>query len=301
MKKSIQRFFKRKRYVDYTFIIPAFVFIAVFMIYPIIYNIVMSFKDVTIQNLISGDQKFVGFENFKMIFSDKYFWGAFQNTFLFLIFCLTFQFLFGFAFALFFNQKFRGSKWMRAILLIAWMNPIIITGTIYKWLMAGDGGIFNYILMTLGFISEPINFLSSPDTALGSVIFANIWVGIPFNMVILLSGLQDIPEDIYESAAIDGAGAFRKFWNLTLPMMRPTILVLLLLGFIYTFKVFDIIYAMTGGGPANSSQIMPYYSYELAFKMFKFGQGAAVSTVSFAIILGFAAIYVYLSKKEEAY
>lgn len=287
--------------MDYTFIIPAFVFIAVFMIYPIIYNIVMSFKDVTIQNLISGDQKFVGFENFKMIFSDKYFWGAFQNTFLFLIFCLTFQFLFGFAFALFFNQKFRGSKWMRAILLIAWMNPIIITGTIYKWLMAGDGGIFNYILMTLGFISEPINFLSSPDTALGSVIFANIWVGIPFNMVILLSGLQDIPEDIYESAAIDGAGAFRKFWNLTLPMMRPTILVLLLLGFIYTFKVFDIIYAMTGGGPANSSQIMPYYSYELAFKMFKFGQGAAVSTVSFAIILGFAAIYVYLSKKEEAY
>lgn len=292
---------KRKRYVDYTFLAPAFLFIAAFMIYPIVYNIFMSFKDVTIQNLIQGEQKFVGLQNFKTIFSDKYFWEAFQNTFVFLIFCLTFQFLFGFAFALYFNKKFKGSRWMRAVLLIAWMNPVIITGTIYKWLMAGDGGVFNYILMALGLISEPVNFLASPDTALGSVIFANIWVGIPFNMVILLSGLQSIPEDIYESASIDGAGAFRRFWHLTVPLMRPTILVLLLLGFIYTFKVFDIIYAMTGGGPANASQILPYYSYELSFKMFKFGEGAAVSTVSFAIILIFAAIYVYLSKKEESY
>lgn len=292
---------KSKRYMDYTFIIPAILFIGLFMVYPIIYNIIMSFKDVTISNLIQGEQNFIGFKNFETIFQDKYFWGAFKNTFIFLILCLSFQFSIGFLFALYFNKKFKGSKWMRAVLLVAWMNPIIITGTIYKWLLAGDGGIINYFLMRIGVISESVNFLASPNTALYSVIFANIWVGIPFNMIILLSGLQSISEDMYESASIDGAGAFRKFRYITFPMMKSTMIVLILLGFIYTFKVFDIIYAMTGGGPANASQILPFYSYELSFKMFHFGEGAAVSTVSFVIIAVFALIYIYFSKKEETY
>lgn len=292
---------KRKMNSDYTFILPAVIFICFLMVYPILYNILMSFKDVTIQNLIQGEQSFVGFKNFESIFGDKYFWSSFRNTFIFLVLCLTFQFSIGFLFALFFNKKFKGNKWMRAVLLVAWMNPIIITGTIYKWLLAGDGGIVNYLLMNLGITSHTINFLSSPVTALYSVIFANIWVGIPFNMIILLSGLQSISEDMYESASIDGANAIAKFLHITLPMMKSTIIVLILLGFIYTFKVFDIIYAMTGGGPANASQILPYYSYELSFKMFRFGEGAAVSTVSFGIIAIFALIYVYFSRKEETF
>lgn len=292
---------KRKMNSDYTFILPAVIFICFLMVYPILYNILMSFKDVTISNLIQGEQNFVGFKNFQSIFRDKYFWSSFRNTFIFLVLCLTFQFSIGFLFALFFNKKFKGNKWMRAVLLVAWMNPIIITGTIYKWLLAGDGGIVNYLLMNLGITSHTINFLSSPVTALYSVIFANIWVGIPFNMIILLSGLQSISEDMYESASIDGANAIAKFLHITLPMMKSTIIVLILLGFIYTFKVFDIIYAMTGGGPANASQILPYYSYELSFKMFRFGEGAAVSTVSFGIIAIFALIYVYFSRKEETF
>lgn len=292
---------KRKMNSDYTFILPAVIFICFLMVYPILYNILMSFKDVTIRNLIQGEQSFVGFKNFESIFGDKYFRSSFRNTFIFLVLCLTFQFSIGFLFALFFNKKFKGNKWMRAVLLVAWMNPIIITGTIYKWLLAGDGGIVNYLLMNLGITSHTINFLSSPVTALYSVIFANIWVGIPFNMIILLSGLQSISEDMYESASIDGANAIAKFLHITLPMMKSTIIVLILLGFIYTFKVFDIIYAMTGGGPANASQILPYYSYELSFKMFRFGEGAAVSTVSFGIIAIFALIYVYFSRKEETF
>lgn len=130
------------------------------------------------------------------------------------------------------------------------------------------------MLMQFGIISEPINFLADTNTGARRVILGNIWVGIPFNMIILLSGLQSIDEDLYESAVIDGAGKFARFRYITWPLLMPTILVLLLLGFIYTFKVFDIIYAMTSGGPANSSQILPYYSYELSFKMFKFGEVA---------------------------
>lgn len=290
-----------KKAVNYSFVLPAILFIAVFMLYPIWYNIEMSFKDITIKNLIdSANQSFVGFDNFRTVFADKYFWKALHNTWIFVFFSLIFQFTIGFMFALFFNGKFPGNKWMRAVLLIAWMNPAIITGAVFKWLMAGDVGVFNALLMKIGFISEPINFLASSATSLGSVIFGNIWIGIPFNMIILLSGLQGIDGDLYESAVIDGAGAWAMFRYITVPMLSSTIMVLLLLGFIYTFKVFDIIYAMTSGGPANSSQILPYYSYELSFKLFKFGEGAAASCISFLIIAVLAAIYIYFSRKEEA-
>lgn len=294
--------FRKKRLLtNYSFVIPAIVFMALFMIYPIWYNIEMSLKNVDLKNFLDRSQQaFVGLENYKNIFSDKYFWSSLNNTWIFVLFSLIFQFAIGFLLALFFNKRFWGNRLLRAVLLIAWMNPAMITGAVFKWLMAGDVGIFNFLLTHLGIISEPVNFLADTHTALGSVIFANIWIGIPFNMIILLSGLQSIDEDLYESAVIDGAGAVARFRYITWPLLMPTILVLLLLGFIYTFKVFDIIYAMTSGGPANASQILPYYSYELSFKMFKFGEGAAASCVSFLIIGILAAGYIYLTKKEEA-
>ncbi|MDY3747541.1 MAG: sugar ABC transporter permease [Lachnospiraceae bacterium] len=286
---------------NYSFVLPAVLFLVIFMMYPIWYNIEMSFKNVDLKNFLdSSQQTFAGLENFRRIFEDKYFWESLNRTWIFVFFSLIFQFTIGFAFAIFFNKKFPGNKWMRAILLIAWMNPAIITGAVFKWLMAGDVGIFNFLLMKLHIIDAPVNFLASTSTSLGSVIFANIWIGIPFNMIILLSGLQSIDDDLYESAVIDGAGGFARFKYITVPMLMPTIMVLLLLGFIYTFKVFDIIYAMTSGGPANSSQILPYYAYEKAFKMFKFGEGAAASCISFIIVAVLAAIYIYFSKKEEA-
>ncbi len=297
---SGKKFFRSGRYIDYSFTVPALAFIAIFMIYPIWYNIVMSFKEINISNLTdASQQKFIGFANFSAIFADKYFWNSFQNTFVFVLFSLIFQFSVGFLFALYFNKQFRGAKWMRAIILIAWMNPGIITGAIFKWLLAGDIGIFNYLLMQIGIISEPINFLASTQTSLASVILGNVWIGIPFNMVILLSGIQGIGNELYESAVIDGAGSVKKFFYITVPMLKPTIMVLLLLGFIYTFKVFDIIYAMTSGGPANSSQILPYYSYEQSFKMFKFGEGAAASCISFVLIALLAVVYIHFSNKEE--
>lgn len=300
-KERIKRLKWKEILTNYSFVTPAVIFIILFMMYPVWYTIEMSFKDVTLKNFLdTARQGFAGLANYRHIFGDKYFWNSLNNTWIFVLFSLIFQFSAGFAFALFFNKRFPGNKWMRAILLIAWMNPAIITGAVFKWLMAGDVGIFNHILMALGLIREPVNFLASTSTSLGSVIFGNIWVGIPFNMILLLSGLQGIDEDLYESAVIDGASSFARFRYITVPMLIPTIRVLLLLGFIYTFKVFDIIYAMTSGGPANSSQILPYYSYELAFKTFKFSQGAAASCISFLIVAVLAVFYIYFSKKEEA-
>ncbi|OQP13037.1 carbohydrate ABC transporter permease, partial [Geobacillus zalihae] len=186
-------------------------------------------------------------------------------------------------------------------LLIAWMTPIVITATLFKWLFSSDYGIFNYLLMNLGIIDQPIDWLTEKGTALYTTIIANIWIGIPFNMIILLSGLQSLPKELYEAARIDGAGRIRQFVYITLPLMKPTIMILLMLGIIYTFKVFDLIFIMTGGGPVNASTVLPLYAYKLAFIQFDFSSGAVVASIMFIILLLLSSIYLWLIRKEGAY
>lgn len=284
--------------IEYSFILPAFLFLAVFILYPVIENFILSVKDVNISNIVQGGAQFIGLENYRQVFADPYFRKAFVNTIVFMVACLTFQFIIGMLLALFFNQKFAGAKWMRALILVGWMNPIIITGSIFKWLLSGDSGVVNYLLMQIGIIKEPIMFLADPRLALFSVTLANIWIGIPFNMILLLAGMQSLPEDIYEVANIDGAGRVTRFFKITLPLLKPTISILLMMGIIYTFKVFDLIYMMTKGGPARSSQILPYYSYELSFQFYKYGKGAVVSVVVFIVVMIFATFYLRASRKE---
>lgn len=284
--------------LDYGFVIPALIFLIVFTAYPVVYNIMLSVKDVTISNLVSGDAPIVGFKNFSKVLSDARFLKATLNTLIFMISCLSFQFIFGMLLALFFNQKFAGARWMRSIILTGWMNPIIITASIFTWLLSGDSGVVNYILSKLHLISEPILFLTNPVYGLISLIVANIWIGIPFNMILLLAGMQGLPHEVYEAACIDGANKVTQFFKITLPMLKPTISILLMMGVIYTFKVFDLIFIMTKGGPARSTQTLPYYSYELSFQTFKFGEGAAVSVIIFIIVLTISLFYLKASKKE---
>lgn len=284
---------------EYSFVAPAFLFLIVFMAYPVLYNFILSIQDVKISNLVSGDAAFCGLQNYIAVFKDPYFKKAFFNTIIFMAVCLSFQFIFGMLLALYYNKDFAGAKWMRAIILVGWMNPVIITGAIFKWLFSGDSGVVNYILMHLGLIQEPVMFLTSPKIALATITLANVWVGIPFNMILLLTGLQSLPTELYEAAAIDGASKPKQFFKITLPLLKPTISILLMMGIIYTFKVFDLIYIMTKGGPARSSQTLPYYSYEQSFQTYKYGRGAAVSMIIFVFIMVFAFFYLRSTKKEE--
>lgn len=284
---------------DYSFLLPAGLFLTVFLVYPILYNIYLSFRDVNISNLIQGTQRFVGLENYVTVLNDPLFSTALMNSIIFTAATIIFSTGIGFAFALFFNKSFPGNRWMRSVLLVAWMTPIIIIGTIFQWMLSGENGIINDLLIKVGIFSEPVYWLTNTDTALGSIIATNIWISIPFSMVILLSGLQGLPGSVYEAAKIDGANRFQQFVHLTLPLMRPTVLILLMLGVIFTFKVFDLIYIMTAGGPANSTQVIPFLAYELSFTMYRFGEGAALSNISFLIIAVIALIYLYLIRKEE--
>jgi multiple sugar transport system permease protein len=288
----------RNRLSNYVFVLPGVLFMILFLVFPILYNLLLSFQDVTLMNL-KGEHSFVGIQNYKTIFHDELFLVSMKNSVLFTGLSLILQFGIGFALALFFNQRFPGQDLMRSLMLLAWMMPIVITATLFKWILAGDHGILNYLLQLLGILDSSQFWLSEGHTALYGTILANIWIGVPFNMIILLSGLQSMPVHLFEAAKIDGAGRIRQFRYITLPLMKPTILVLLMLGIIYTFKVFDLIFIMTGGGPVNASTVFPLYAYRLAFVNFEFSLGATVSSIMFFVLIIIAGAYLWMIRKEE--
>jgi len=295
---KIKKFFRYDN-IGLVFVLPAFLYMLVFVGYPIIRNIILSFQDVTVRNLVSGAKNFVGLKNYVEIFQDKVFVNAIFNTLVFTVSCLVIQFIIGFALAVFFNQNFRFSKVVRGLLMMPWMIPITVTALIFKFIFGTDVGILNYALQSLGLIQNNIEWLTTPGTAMIAVIAANIWIGIPFNMILISTGLTTIPQELYESASIDGAGKIQSFIRITVPLLRPTIESVLILGFIYTFKVFDLVYVMTSGGPVNSTHMLSTYSYKLSFEMFKYSKGSAVANVLFLILLVVSMLYLRTTTKEE--
>ncbi len=296
--KKIKKFFQYDN-AGILFVLPAFIYMLVFVGYPIIRNIILSFQDVTAGNLVRGDKHFVLFENYMELFQDAVFTQSLTNTLIYTLLCLVFQFVIGFALALFFSRNFTLAKPVRGILLVPWMIPITVTALIFKLLFATDIGVLNYILKSLHFISENIEWLTTPKTAMFALICANVWIGIPFNMILISTGLTTIPKELYESASIDGAGKFQSFWKITLPLLRSTIESVLVLGFIYTFKVYDLVYVMTSGGPVNSTHMLSTYSYKLSFEMFKYSKGSAVANVLLVILLIVGAFYLKITAEGE--
>ena len=296
--KTIKRFFKYEN-VGLLFALPAFVYMLIIVGYPIISNIVLSVQDVTVRNLARGTKNFVGLNNYIVLFRDEVFRLTISNTLKFTVYSLLFQFIIGFALAVFFNKNFSFAKPIRGLLMIPWMIPMTVTALIFKFMFSTDVGIINYLLHSLGIISENIEWLTNPDIALGCVIFANVWIGIPFNTILLSTGLTTIPQELYESAAMDGANGFQRFIKITLPLLRPTIESVLVLGFIYTFKCYDLIYVMTSGGPVNSTHLMSTYSYKLSFEMFDYSMGSAAANVLLVILMVVGMVYLKITMEGE--
>lgn len=297
MKKSKKLF--RYDNAGILFVLPAFLYMLVFVGYPIIRNIVLSFQDVSAGNLVRGTKNFILFENYLELFGDDVFRTSLFNTLKYTILCLVFQFLIGFLLALFFNKRFSLAKPVRGILLVPWMIPVTVTALMFKLLFATDIGVINYILRSLHLISKNIEWLTTPGTAMFALICANIWIGIPFNMILISTGLTTIPKELYESASIDGANKVQTFFSITLPLLRPTIESVLILGFIYTFKVYDLVYVMTSGGPVNSTHMLSTYSYKLSFEMFKYSKGSAVANVLLVILLLVGVFYIKATTAGE--
>lgn len=286
-----------ERAVDaYIFILPAFIYMLVVLGYPLIYNLVLSFKNVDVKNLTKGGSVFIGFANYVNLFHDATFLLVLRNTFIFTIACLVFQFTIGFAFAMFFNQKFALAGPIRGMILVSYMMPMSVTGLLGKNIFS-NAGLINNLLSKIGIVGP--EWLVTGSTALIAVIAMNCWVGIPFNMLLLMSGLTSISNDVYESASIDGANWSQKFLHITLPLMKGSIMAVLMLGFIYTFRAFDLMYIMTAGGPLNTTDVLGTYSYVRSFTQFKFSEGSAIAMVLFACLFVIGLFYLRLLAKED--
>lgn len=285
---------------DYLFVLPAVVFILATILYPILYTIDLSLHDVTITNFLAGTAPFVGLENYREALADPALRRAFVVSLLYTGGSLALTFVFGFAFAVLFNRVFPGAGPLRAMLMLAWILPSVVSGNIWRWMLDGSNGVVNYALQVLGIIDRQIFWLTESETALIGVIFATAWTTIPFAMVLLLAGLQGIPDTLYEAASLDGARAFRRFLDITVPLMRPVILTVLLLNFIYTFKTFDTVFIMTRGGPGDATTVMPIYAYTVGFSFFRLGDGAVATTLLLVIPVALSLVYFWLSRREEA-
>lgn len=301
IKQRIRTFFRYGN-IGYLFVFPALLYMFLLVGYPIVSNFILGFQDVTVMTMSNPVKPFVGLENYKTLFADGVLRTSIVNTFVFTVACIAFQFIIGFALALFFNRGFAFAKPIRGLLMIPWMIPMTVTALMFKFMFTSNVGIVNQLLQMVGLLDKPISWLIQPGTAMFSLIVANIWIGIPFNMILLATGLTTIPQELYETASIDGANRIQTFFGITLPMLKTAIESVLILGFIYTFKVFDLVFVMTNGGPVNSTHLLSTYSYKLSFSLFKFSQGAAAANILFVILFAVSVVYlrfVYSDKEAQ--
>jgi multiple sugar transport system permease protein len=282
----------------YLYVVPALLFLLAVELYPIAYNVRNSLVGLDIGTYLSGDAPWVGLENYRRVVEDAAFQHAAGVSLIFTVACIALQFSIGLALALFFVRPFPGSTVLRALLVLGWLLPGVVTGNLFRWMFDGDSGVVMWLISAFGLGDHA--WLVDPQAALWAAIVTNVWVGIPFNMLLLLPALQAIPQGLYEAAEVDGASAWQRFRHITLPLLRPAALSVILLGVIYTFKVFDLIYVLTGGGPVDATTVLPIYIFDLSLEFFRFGEGAAASTLLLLAMLVVAAGYLLLARREES-
>ncbi len=284
------------------FATPAVIYMLIFIGYPMIQNIILSFKNVDVYTFAdTAKQSFVGFHNYKELFTggNSILTKAIVNTLVFTVGSIFFQFIIGFGLALLFNKNFPGCSFFRGMTMISWLLPVTVAGLLFKFMFASSGGIINQFLMGMGLVKEPLDWLLKPELAMIAAVVANIWIGIPFNMMLLITGLTTISGDIYESASLDGASKIQTLFLITIPLIKPAIMSVLTLGFVYTFKVFDLVWVMTKGGPVNSTELVSTYAYRLSFEEFQFSQGAAAANILFLILLVVGCFYIKTISDDE--
>ncbi|WP_369018496.1 sugar ABC transporter permease [Thermatribacter velox] len=270
----------------FLFLLPSLALIFIFGVYPVAYNIFLSLKDVNLISYIRGTAKDVGSLNYRTVLNDSLFWRALYNTIVFTLLSIALQMVVGFLLALLFNYEFPLKGFLQALVMIPWVMPIMVSGSFFRWFL-NDNGFLNNLLASLNWIREPVRWITSEKTVIYSLTAVNVWLGIPFNFILLYTGMQQIPEELYESADIDGAAGWQKVLYITLPMLRPVIVATFILGCILTFKVFDLVWIVTRGGPGGASHLLSTFSYSLAFDRFQFGKSAAVLVLMQIIVILF--------------
>lgn len=290
---------KRKVKFDYArwiFVLPALLVVGILLVYPIFSSLYYS---MTTKHLIKASYDFIGLENYKAVLSDSNFYKAFLTSILWTVGSLLGQLFIGFTAALAINRVKIGKGIYRTLMIIPWAFPSIVIALSWKWILNGVSGFLPNILVQLGISSELPQFLSDSSLVFLTLIFINVWFGAPMIMVNVLSALQTIPQDQYEAAQIDGASKFQQFWHITVPHIKVVVGLLVVLRTIWVFNNFDIIYLLTGGGPANATTTVPVYAYNMGWGTKLLGRSSAVTVLLLAFLLLVCVVYFTIIGKWE--
>ena len=285
---------KKEWLIGYTFTLPSIVLLIILVIYPLFLTLNYSLSDMSLTS-----SRYLGWSAYNKLFNNKMLPLVFKNSIIWTVLVVFFQLLLGLGSALVLNKPFWGRSLVRGIMILPWVMPGVVAGMVWRLIYDPQLGLLNHYLKSLGIIDQYLTWLSVPGSAIYAVIFSAIWKGFPFSMLMYLAGLQGVPAELYEAANIDGAGKWKQFFYVTLPSMQPIITITFLLTFIWTFNYFELIYVMTGGGPAESTHIFPTYVYDLAFKRFRFGDASRFAIFDFLFLLIFSLFYVWLSQRQK--
>ncbi|GEL98746.1 sugar ABC transporter permease [Cellulomonas terrae] len=288
----------KRTLTPYGFLTPTGVLLIILMITPIIMVVSYSLLDRVITN---KNPAFVGFENYLEVLTDPVFFTAVRNTLVFTISSVVVHFVIGLAFALMLNSpllKDRTKAFFRVLYILPWLFTVAIVAVLWRLLLSPNG-VVNYLLGSTGITDGSTEWLANPSTALAAVTFINIWSGYPFFMISLLAGLQGIPRELYEAAKVDGAGVVAQFRNVTLPQLRPIIISMALLDFIWTTQQFALIWMTTGGGPINSTEVLSTFTYKLAFTEYEFSVASASAVLVLLMSMVLAFFYVRHQKARD--
>lgn len=305
---ALMRRFERKKpaayrhmkgvWEPYLYILPVFLLLLFMFGYPLINSVVMAFQNykLTAPNAI----RFNGLDNFRKLFSDSDMGLIMKNSLVYVVASVSGQFLLGMTLALALRKKFRGRGLYQAVVFLPWAFSAFVIGLIFRWSFNGEYGVVNDILKNLGWAGEKLAWLGTPGLSLTVVILAMIWMGVPFFAIMNLAALQSIPADVYEAADMDGCGGIRRFFAITLPYIKPTVIVTILLRTIWIFNSFDLIVVITGGGPANYSQTLPSFMYTRAFSGYDFGLASALGVLLMVILAVYAVVFLKVTKYNRA-
>lgn len=288
---------KRKRLERHIFMIPSYIILLVFLGYPLLNCLRLAFSNYKITQ--PDDISFAGLNNFIKILQDPEIVMISLNTLKFVVITLSLQLILGFILAMALKKKFRGRGIYQGIVFLPWAFSGFIVGLTFQWLFNAEYGPINDILLKLGIINEKVSFLGSPDLALWTVIIALVWQGIPFFGIMILAALQSVDGGLMEAAVIDGASAFQRFVNVTIPCIKPTLIVTIMLRTIWIFNNADIIYIMTNGGPANTSHTLASYMFTKAYSTLDFGYASALGVLFMIGMILYVGAFIKITKFNQ--
>ncbi len=299
MKQLSAKSLRGETRMAYALLAPAALFIAIFMIYPVIYVVLMSLFRT---NKLGILQNFVWFENFIKQFQKKVFWVVTGRSLLWTVLAVLAKTVLGMVIALCLNTEFKGRKFARLLFIIPWASSVPISSMLWKWVYDHEFGLLNHTLMRLGIMSNPPVWTGDPFWSFFACLWVDVWIGVPFMALVFLAGMQSVSRDLYESAEVDGVGAWGKFFYITVPSIKQIIFIATLLSSLWTFNDFNTIYILTKGGPAGATDILITSIYTNGFEWLRFSDAAVMAVVTFIILMVVSIVYarVYFRGEDEA-